>query len=122
MNERNRSTTRPERGRIRETTPEGQRFECSNRGLRRRPVRRLPFSALTRRSSKKASSAPATSKRAHRRNWKVKAIADSGVQFRRGVFFSSRRRHTRSLCDWSSDVCSSDLQLLLAIDTIDKKL
>src|SRR5947207_2049424 len=23
-------------------------------------------------------------------------------------FFSSRRRHTRSLCDWSSDVCSSD--------------
>src|SRR5438132_2324089 len=26
-------------------------------------------------------------------------------------FFSSRRRHTRSLCDWSSDVCSSDLTL-----------
>src|SRR5215211_2731343 len=26
-------------------------------------------------------------------------------------FFSSRRRHTRSLCDWSSDVCSSDLAL-----------
>src|SRR5437588_104161 len=25
------------------------------------------------------------------------------------VAFSSRRRHTRSLCDWSSDVCSSDL-------------
>src|SRR5438034_5150260 len=24
-------------------------------------------------------------------------------------FFSSRRRHTRSLCDWSSDVCPSDL-------------
>src|SRR5260221_9866925 len=24
-------------------------------------------------------------------------------------FFPSRRRHTRSLCDWSSDVCSSDL-------------
>src|SRR5260221_8857282 len=24
-------------------------------------------------------------------------------------FFASRRRHTRSLCDWSSDVCSSDL-------------
>src|SRR5260221_2543206 len=23
--------------------------------------------------------------------------------------FSRRRRHTRSLCDWSSDVCSSDL-------------
>src|SRR5690349_23313876 len=26
-------------------------------------------------------------------------------------FFSSRRRHTRSLRDWSSDVCSSDLAL-----------
>src|SRR5438034_753650 len=24
-------------------------------------------------------------------------------------FFSSRSRHTNSLCDWSSDVCSSDL-------------
>src|SRR5438034_11719500 len=34
-------------------------------------------------------------------------------------FFSSRRRHTRSLCDWSSDVCSSDLlcSLLLAMPT-----
>src|ERR1039458_10513490 len=32
-------------------------------------------------------------------------------------FFSSRRRHTRCLSDWSSDVCSSDLvpaQALLA--------
>src|SRR5690349_16502526 len=28
-------------------------------------------------------------------------------------FFSSRRRHTRSLRDWSSDVCSSDLQDIL---------
>src|SRR5688572_32593007 len=26
-------------------------------------------------------------------------------------FFSSRRRHTRFDCDWSSDVCSSDLFL-----------
>src|SRR6266480_3167918 len=26
-------------------------------------------------------------------------------------FFSSRRRHTRLTCDWSSDVCSSDLVL-----------
>src|SRR5438045_9351118 len=25
-------------------------------------------------------------------------------------FFSSRRRHTRCLSDWSSDVCSSDLK------------
>src|SRR5690242_20780566 len=27
-------------------------------------------------------------------------------------FFSSRRRHTRLTCDWSSDVCSSDLNLV----------
>src|SRR5438132_10142622 len=32
-------------------------------------------------------------------------------------FFSSRRRHTRSLCDWSSDVCSSDLFLQTPIMT-----
>src|SRR5689334_23436852 len=30
---------------------------------------------------------------------------------RRRFFFSSRRRHTRWNCDWSSDVCSSDLTL-----------
>src|SRR5947207_9212222 len=30
-------------------------------------------------------------------------------------FFSSRRRHTRSLCDWSSDVCSSDLDIPITI-------
>src|SRR5437763_12346908 len=28
-------------------------------------------------------------------------------------FFSSRRRHTRYIGDWSSDVCSSDLVLAL---------
>src|SRR5690242_21940164 len=28
-------------------------------------------------------------------------------------FFSSRSRHTRLTCDWSSDVCSSDLGKLL---------
>src|SRR5256886_8499754 len=27
-------------------------------------------------------------------------------------FFSSRRRHTRFDCDWSSDVCSSDLKVI----------
>src|SRR5262245_66624986 len=27
-------------------------------------------------------------------------------------FFSSRRRHTRCLSDWSSDVCSSDLDFM----------
>src|SRR3989475_10562892 len=29
----------------------------------------------------------------------------------RVFFFSSRRRHTRFDCDWSSDVCSSDLRI-----------
>src|SRR6476661_5759697 len=28
-------------------------------------------------------------------------------------FFSSRRRHTRFKCDWSSDVCASDLDELV---------
>src|SRR2546430_10895709 len=32
-------------------------------------------------------------------------------------FFSSRRRHTRFDCDWSSDVCSSDLNGFNAIAT-----
>src|SRR5690606_40982684 len=32
-------------------------------------------------------------------------------------FFSSRRRHTRFSRDWSSDVCSSDLLVLLIIAT-----
>src|SRR5215211_8860455 len=31
-------------------------------------------------------------------------------------FFSSRRRHTRSLCDWSSDVCSSDLDTIVNLN------
>src|SRR5690242_2439703 len=30
-------------------------------------------------------------------------------------FFSSRRRHTRLTCDWSSDVCSSDLRETLPL-------
>src|SRR5207249_9348525 len=30
-------------------------------------------------------------------------------------FFSSRRRHTRSKRDWSSDVCSSDLFAVAAV-------
>src|SRR5260370_18739105 len=29
------------------------------------------------------------------------------------IFFSSRRPHTRFKCDWSSDVCSSDLPYLV---------
>src|SRR5207237_5341772 len=47
----------------------------------------------------------------------AEAVTPSAHQlslFRSGLrlfvfFFSSRRRHTRFKCDWSSDVCSSDL-------------
>src|SRR5256886_9868156 len=35
-------------------------------------------------------------------------LVERGVS--RFFFFSSRRRHTRFDCDWSSDVCSSDLE------------
>src|SRR5256886_7742527 len=34
--------------------------------------------------------------------------SDDHIAF--NFFFSSRRRHTRFDCDWSSDVCSSDLR------------
>src|SRR5207245_3117809 len=33
-------------------------------------------------------------------------------------FFSSRRRHTRCYRDWSSDVCSSDLDFLARADVL----
>src|SRR2546430_12597350 len=35
-------------------------------------------------------------------------------------FFSSRRRHTRFDCDWSSDVCSSDLGPLVTEEEVIK--
>src|SRR5258705_4563710 len=44
-------------------------------------------------------------------------VSAAAVYMRRGplagnlFFFSSRRRHTRCLSDWSSDVCSSDLHI-----------
>src|SRR5690554_7669168 len=37
-------------------------------------------------------------------------------------FFSSRRRHTRCGRDWSSDVCSSDLELYKELDAVQQKL
>src|SRR5699024_11268067 len=40
-----------------------------------------------------------------------KGIMVFNVPSRYFFFFSSRRRHTRSKRDWSSDVCSSDLLL-----------
>src|SRR5205814_6310005 len=48
--------------------------------------------------------------------------------WRRRCFFSSRRRHTRCLSDWSSDVCSSDLFHLswqsadAALDPVERRL
>src|SRR5437764_2096176 len=37
-------------------------------------------------------------------------IRDTSVTGVQTFFFSSRRRHTRYIGDWSSDVCSSDLE------------
>src|SRR5258706_8142875 len=36
-------------------------------------------------------------------------------------FFSSRRRHTRLVSDWSSDVCSSDLLASIAAAVLDSR-
>src|SRR5699024_2590930 len=38
--------------------------------------------------------------------------------WREVFFFSSRRRHTRSKRDWSSDVCSSDLVLMVRVTQV----
>src|SRR2546430_4061850 len=35
-------------------------------------------------------------------------LGDDEKRKLKDIFFSSRRRHTRFDCDWSSDVCSSD--------------
>src|SRR5256885_12997968 len=45
---------------------------------------------------------------------------DSRSELELLFFFSSRRRHTRLQGDWSSDVCSSDLQLKGIIGDIEK--
>src|SRR5690242_21479637 len=37
-------------------------------------------------------------------------------------FFSSRRRHTSLTCDWSSDVCSSDLSLGPSLERAPRRL
>src|SRR5438034_8517742 len=42
--------------------------------------------------------------------WSI--VSDCSTLYWSFFFFSSRRLHTRSLCDWSSDVCSSDLILM----------
>src|SRR5256886_13295263 len=49
----------------------------------------------------------------------VKSLA---ILIDRLFFFSSRRRHTRFDCDWSSDVCSSDLRHETATDAAQQAL
>src|SRR6266496_1370321 len=44
------------------------------------------------------------------------------IRIRYIFFFSSRRRHTRSLRDWSSDVCSSDLDEKLREEVLPKNI
>src|SRR5262245_63201641 len=44
------------------------------------------------------------------------------VEFLVFLVFSSRRRHTRCLSDWSSDVCSSDLNRERAMRASDERL
>src|SRR2546430_7517230 len=41
--------------------------------------------------------------------WATNRVSSRILARRSSFFFSSRRRHTRFDCDWSSDVCSSDL-------------
>src|SRR4051812_49949115 len=45
-------------------------------------------------------------------DWSCYIVTRSFLFF---FFFSSRRRHTRLTCDWSSDVCSSDLLVDIAL-------
>src|SRR4029077_9550567 len=42
-------------------------------------------------------------------NTNHKITSSKSISSIRSTFFSRRRRHTRFKCDWSSDVCSSDL-------------
>src|SRR5699024_11547750 len=43
------------------------------------------------------------------------------INYKKLFFFSSRRRHTRSKRDWSSDVCSSDLRVQGPVPTEDAR-
>src|SRR5256886_4277897 len=47
--------------------------------------------------------------KASRRKTKINFAHEDAIEMNWLFFFSSRRRHTRFDCDWSSDVCSSDL-------------
>src|SRR2546430_1727680 len=47
----------------------------------------------------------------HRSVWTFESRWEARVESMIDFFVSSRRRHTRFDCDWSSDVCSSDLTI-----------
>src|SRR2546430_7901089 len=51
----------------------------------------------------------------HRERCCLKRVVYSTCRYSVVFFFSSRRRHTRFDCDWSSDVCSSDLLSTLSV-------
>src|SRR2546430_13589145 len=49
------------------------------------------------------------------------SIDDTGCAIMFCFFFSSRRRHTRFDCDWSSDVCSSDLARIELLASLNRQ-
>src|SRR5256886_11692166 len=50
----------------------------------------------------------------------LKSGVNQNMRVSISFFFSSRRRHTRFDCDWSSDVCSSDLPRSWLLNKIKK--
>src|SRR3989339_608093 len=56
----------------------------------------------------------------HRRSKRNKPLTLLQVKIKiiLNLFFSSRRRHTRLVSDWSSDVCSSDLKQKTAYELV----
>src|SRR5437588_9388341 len=65
---------------------------------------------------------PARSEHVARMPSTAPSVADWPMP-RTGFFFSSsRRRHTRSLCAWSSDVCSSDLKIITVEEPIEYQM
>src|SRR2546430_5221206 len=58
-----------------------------------------------------------TCKHGRKCQWTARYVDCGSVVMRYDLFFffSSRRRHTRFDCDWSSDVCSSDLEPTVVI-------
>src|SRR4029434_4104239 len=90
---------------------EGKRGELGGRRIIKKKTEE-DLSGLVARSHKATSQARVETESTGR----ARARADAGVRERSGKGvkpcarpISSRRRHTRFKCDWSSDVCSSDL-------------